>query len=110
MSVTQLNFNEKNDFTGCKIYIKEIGGKSLADKEGSLKQGDLVLKINGTTLEGLTLKDARKIAFFFSFFIFMVVMCLALGSFCTIPHLLSKLGSVRRSPKLSAEIRRKFAP
>lgn len=46
---------------GCKIYIKEIGGKSLADKEGSLKQGDLVLKINGTSLEGLTLKDARKV-------------------------------------------------
>ena len=33
----------------------------MADKEGSLKQGDLVLKINGTTLEGLTLKDARKV-------------------------------------------------
>ena len=54
---------KKEDFgvvLGCKIYVKEVVGKSLADKDGSLRPGDLVLKINGTPIEGLTLKDARK--------------------------------------------------
>ena len=55
---------KKEDFgvvLGCKIYIKDIVGKSLADKDGILKAGDLVLKINQTALDGLTLKDARKL-------------------------------------------------
>ena len=55
---------KKEDFgvvLGCKIYIKEITGRSVADKDGILEEGDFVLKINNTSLEGLTLKEARKI-------------------------------------------------
>ena len=55
---------KKEDFgvvLGCKIYIKEITGRSVADKDGILEEGDLVSKINNTSLDGLTLKEARKI-------------------------------------------------
>ena len=55
---------KKEDFgivLGCKIYIKEIAGRSVADKDGILEEGDLLLKINSTSLEGLTLKEAKKL-------------------------------------------------
>jgi C-terminal processing protease CtpA/Prc len=44
---------------GCKIYIKEITGRTVADKDGSLQEGDLISKINGSSIEGLSLKEAR---------------------------------------------------
>ena len=46
---------------GCKIYIKEITSRSVADKEGSLQEGDLVHRINNLSLDGLSLKEARKL-------------------------------------------------
>lgn len=55
---------KKEDFglvLGCKIYIKEIIPRTVADKEGSLQDGDQIIKINGTSIEGLTLKEARKV-------------------------------------------------
>ena len=55
---------KKEDFgvvLGCKIYIKEITGRSVADKDGILEEGDFILKLNNTALEGLTLKEARKL-------------------------------------------------
>ena len=55
---------KKEDFglvLGCKIYVKEIVRKSVADKDGSLHEGDLIYKINNTSMEGLSLKDARKL-------------------------------------------------
>ena len=57
----RLNVTTNFLIAGCKIYIKEVLPKSVADKDGSLKAGDLVLRINGTSLDGLTLKDARKV-------------------------------------------------
>ena len=53
---------KKDDFgvvLGCKIYVKEITHRSLADKDGAVAEGDLVAKINGASIEGLTLKEAR---------------------------------------------------
>ena len=44
---------------GCKIYVKEIAHRSIADKDGTVAEGDLVAKINGASIEGLTLKEAR---------------------------------------------------
>jgi C-terminal processing protease CtpA/Prc len=44
---------------GCKIYIKEITGRTVADKDGNLQEGDLISKINGNNIDGLTLKEAR---------------------------------------------------
>lgn len=57
--------NKKKDefgvILGCKIYIKEILHQSLADKEVNLNVGDFVGSINGTSLEGMSLKEARKL-------------------------------------------------
>ena len=55
---------KKEDFgvvLGCKIYIKEITSRSVAEKEGSLQEGDLVHRINNLSLDGLSLKEARKL-------------------------------------------------
>ena len=55
---------KKEDFgivLGCKIYVKEIVHRTVADKEGSLQEGDFVHKINGSAIDGLTLKEARKL-------------------------------------------------
>lgn len=46
---------------GCRIYIKEIINQSIADKDGSLIEGDVVLKINNTSTDSLSLKEARKL-------------------------------------------------
>ena len=64
MKVSLSRSKKKEDFgvvLGCKIYIKEIAGRSIADKDGILEEGDFVLKLNNTSLEGLTLKEARKL-------------------------------------------------
>ena len=64
MKVSLARSKKKEDFgvvLGCKIYIKEISGRSVADKDGILEEGDFVLKLNNTSLEGLTLKEARKL-------------------------------------------------
>ena len=64
MKVSLARSKKKEDFgvvLGCKIYIKEITGRSVADKDGILEEGDFVLKLNNTSLEGLTLKEARKL-------------------------------------------------
>lgn len=62
--VSLVKNKKKEDFgivLGCKIYIKEITGRSVAEKEGSLQEGDLVHRINNLSLEGLSLKEARKL-------------------------------------------------
>lgn len=62
--VSLMKNKKKEDFgvvLGCKIYIKEITGRSVADKEGNLQEGDLVHKINNLSLDGLSLKEARKL-------------------------------------------------
>ena len=46
---------------GCKIYVKEIVARTVAEKEGALKEGDEVLQINGTLLDNLSLKEAKKV-------------------------------------------------
>ena len=47
--------------TGCKIYVKEILSRTIADKEGALKEGDEIMHINGTSLENMSLKEAKKV-------------------------------------------------
>uniref|UniRef100_A0A915E0X0 PDZ domain-containing protein n=1 Tax=Ditylenchus dipsaci TaxID=166011 RepID=A0A915E0X0_9BILA len=46
---------------GCKYYIKEITNPRLAEKEPGLKEGDTVLRVNGQTLEGVTLEEAARL-------------------------------------------------
>lgn len=45
---------------GCKFYIKEIMNRKLAEKDPGLREGDTVLRINGQSVEGITIEEATK--------------------------------------------------
>ncbi|KAM3721963.1 Tight junction protein [Dirofilaria immitis] len=45
---------------GCKFYIKEITNRKLAEKDPGLREGDTVLRINGQSVEGITIEEATK--------------------------------------------------
>ncbi|XP_053214787.1 tight junction protein ZO-1-like isoform X2 [Panonychus citri] len=64
LKVTLTRSNKKDDFgivLGCQLYIKEISNRSLIDKECNIAEGDVVLKINNTSTDNLSLKEARKL-------------------------------------------------
>ncbi|KAI1900059.1 hypothetical protein AGOR_G00046120 [Albula goreensis] len=46
---------------GSQIFIKEMTSTGLAAKDGNLQEGDIILKINGTVTENLSLGDAGKL-------------------------------------------------
>ncbi|XP_068943076.1 tight junction protein ZO-2 isoform X4 [Petaurus breviceps papuanus] len=46
---------------GSQIFIKEMTRTGLASKDGNLHEGDIILKINGTVTENMSLADARKL-------------------------------------------------
>uniref|UniRef100_A0A674GFI8 Tight junction protein 2 n=1 Tax=Taeniopygia guttata TaxID=59729 RepID=A0A674GFI8_TAEGU len=46
---------------GSQIFIKEMTRTGLATKDGHLHEGDIILKINGTVTENMSLADARKL-------------------------------------------------
>ncbi|XP_053152760.1 tight junction protein ZO-2 isoform X3 [Hemicordylus capensis] len=46
---------------GSQIFIKEMTNTGLATKDGNLHEGDIILKINGTVTENMSLSDARKL-------------------------------------------------
>jgi tight junction protein 1 len=48
---------------GCKIYVREVATNraTLDGVGGTLQEGDILLKINNHTTEGLSLKEARKL-------------------------------------------------
>ncbi|XP_060136026.1 tight junction protein ZO-2 isoform X1 [Zootoca vivipara] len=46
---------------GSQIFIKEMTSTGLATKDGNLHEGDIILKINGTVTENMSLFDARKL-------------------------------------------------
>ncbi|GFG33860.1 hypothetical protein Cfor_12812, partial [Coptotermes formosanus] len=61
---------KKDDFglvLGCKIYVREVANRTTLDgtggkdSGGTLQEGDILLKINNHTTEGLSLKEARKL-------------------------------------------------
>lgn len=41
--------------------MKEISNKASVEKDGNLKEGDVLLRINSTSTENMTLKEARKV-------------------------------------------------
>lgn len=64
IKVSLVKNKKKEDFgvvLGCKIYIKEIAGRSLADKDSNLQEGDFVHRINNISLDGMTLKEAKRL-------------------------------------------------
>ncbi|KAJ8286333.1 hypothetical protein GJAV_G00037300 [Gymnothorax javanicus] len=46
---------------GSQIFIKEMTSSGLASKDGNLQEGDIILKINGTATENISLIDAGKL-------------------------------------------------
>ncbi|KAM3600264.1 uncharacterized protein V6R79_020378 [Siganus canaliculatus] len=46
---------------GSQLFIKEMTNTGLASKDGNLQEGDIILKINGTVTENLSLTDAGKL-------------------------------------------------
>ena len=64
LNVSLSRLKKKEDFgvvLGCKIYVKEIINRSIADRDSTLKEGDEIVHINGTALENLSLKEAKKV-------------------------------------------------
>ncbi|XP_023193633.1 tight junction protein ZO-2 isoform X3 [Xiphophorus maculatus] len=46
---------------GSQLFIKEMTSSGLAGRDGNLQEGDIILKINGTVTENLSLGDAGKL-------------------------------------------------
>ncbi|XP_068191809.1 tight junction protein ZO-2a isoform X3 [Antennarius striatus] len=46
---------------GSQLFIKEMTNTGLASRDGNLQEGDIILKINGTATENLSLSDAGKL-------------------------------------------------
>ncbi|CAL8308507.1 unnamed protein product [Lota lota] len=46
---------------GSQIFIKHMSDTGLAAKEGTLQEGDLILKINGMTTENLSLLETKHL-------------------------------------------------
>ncbi|XP_038632529.1 tight junction protein ZO-3-like isoform X2 [Scyliorhinus canicula] len=46
---------------GSQIFIKHMSSGGLASKEGVLKEGDIILKINGIVTENISLEDTRTL-------------------------------------------------
>lgn len=46
---------------GSQLFIKEMTNSGLAGRDGNLQEGDIILKINGTVTENLSLSDAGKL-------------------------------------------------
>ena len=64
LNVSLSRLKKKEDFgvvLGCQIYVKEIINRSIADRDSTLKEGDEIVHINGTALENLSLKEAKKV-------------------------------------------------
>ncbi|XP_054713756.1 tight junction protein ZO-1-like [Uloborus diversus] len=64
LKVTLTKSKKKDDFgivLGCWIYIKEITNRSLLAKDESVQEGDILTKINNNSIDGLSLKEAKKL-------------------------------------------------
>ncbi|KRX17556.1 Tight junction protein ZO-1 [Trichinella nelsoni] len=64
LKFTLTKSRRKDDFgivLGCKFFIKDIANRRLAEKDPGLKEGDVVLKINGENCDQMTLSEARRL-------------------------------------------------
>ncbi|XP_022249412.1 tight junction protein ZO-1-like [Limulus polyphemus] len=64
LKITLTKNKKKEDFgivLGCKIYIKELTKRLPAGKDGSLQEGDILVKINNNNTEQLSVKEAKKL-------------------------------------------------
>ncbi|XP_059400351.1 tight junction protein ZO-2-like [Carassius carassius] len=64
LNVTLLKSRPNDEYglrLGSQLFIKETTSTGLAFKEGKLQEGDIILKINGTVTENLSLSDAGRL-------------------------------------------------
>ncbi|KFM71564.1 Tight junction protein ZO-1, partial [Stegodyphus mimosarum] len=64
VKVTLTKSKKKDDFgiiLGCRIYVKEITNQSSIEKDGTVHKGDIILKINSSSTDSMTLKEAKKL-------------------------------------------------
>uniref|UniRef100_A0A671SLF7 Tight junction protein ZO-2-like n=1 Tax=Sinocyclocheilus anshuiensis TaxID=1608454 RepID=A0A671SLF7_9TELE len=64
LNVTLLKNRPNDEYglrLGSQLFIKEMTSTGLASKECKLQEGDIILKINGTVTENLSLSDAGKL-------------------------------------------------
>uniref|UniRef100_A0A672S7F8 Tight junction protein 2a (zona occludens 2) n=1 Tax=Sinocyclocheilus grahami TaxID=75366 RepID=A0A672S7F8_SINGR len=64
LNVTLLKNRPNDEYglrLGSQLFIKEMTSTGLASKERKLQEGDIILKINGTVTENLSLSDAGKL-------------------------------------------------
>ncbi|XP_055932508.1 tight junction protein ZO-1-like isoform X3 [Argiope bruennichi] len=64
VKVTLTKSKKKDSFgivLGCRIYVKEITNQSSIEKDGTIQEGDIILKINSNSTDSMTLKEAKKI-------------------------------------------------
>ncbi|GBM98675.1 Tight junction protein ZO-1 [Araneus ventricosus] len=64
VKVTLTKSKKKDSFgivLGCRIYVKEITNQSSVEKDGTIQEGDIILKINSNSTDSMTLKEAKKI-------------------------------------------------
>ncbi|KAM8889893.1 tight junction protein ZO-3 isoform 1-T1 [Synchiropus picturatus] len=59
--VKKRNTDEYGLKLGSQIFIKHMTGTGLAAREGTLQEGDLILKINGMTTENLSLLETKHL-------------------------------------------------
>ncbi|XP_076356367.1 tight junction protein ZO-3-like isoform X3 [Tachypleus tridentatus] len=64
MKVTLTKNRKKEDFgivLGCRIYVKEITNKTGIEKDCNLQEGDVIMKINNSGTDNMSIKEARKL-------------------------------------------------
>ncbi|XP_061743091.1 tight junction protein ZO-1 isoform X15 [Nerophis ophidion] len=81
------------------IFVKDISPESLAARDGNIQEGDVVLKINGTVTENLSLIDAKKLIERSKGKLKMVVQRDDRATLLNIPDLDDSIGSANNSDR-----------
>ncbi|XP_047219986.1 tight junction protein ZO-1 isoform X4 [Girardinichthys multiradiatus] len=81
------------------IFVKDISPESLAARDGNIREGDVVLKINGTVTENLSLIDAKKLIERSKGKLKMVVQRDERGTLLNIPDLDDSIPSANNSDR-----------
>ncbi|XP_029431009.1 tight junction protein ZO-1 isoform X2 [Rhinatrema bivittatum] len=95
--------SRKNEEYGLRlashIFVKEITQESLAARDGNIQEGDVVLKINGTVTENMSLSDAKTLIERSKGKLKMVVQRDERGTLLNVPDLDDSLHSANASER-----------
>uniref|UniRef100_A0A6I8P3W5 Zona occludens protein 1 n=1 Tax=Ornithorhynchus anatinus TaxID=9258 RepID=A0A6I8P3W5_ORNAN len=95
--------SRKNEEYGLRlashIFVKEISQDSLAARDGNIQEGDVVLKINGTVTENMSLSDAKTLIERSKGKLKMVVQRDERGTLLNVPDLTDSIHSTNASER-----------